>query len=275
MKPLYCVILALATTFVCTDLSAQDRKFGNGRFLKRIRDDIAKSQQKLKESAEKARTPTPAPKKGDQANGKTPTPASRPNPNVKRTNPYSRTNPYARKNSNSQVRPPTQQTRSKANDFGLVLVRDKNDDMIVAGVVPNGNAAKVGIRRGDKIKELGGAEFTDAEELDSIAKILKPGDQMEFTIESRGKTRKELVQWGVAPEIDESVERDVEPNDSLRSVIDRSATDFAAFGKRNDQQTIIEQRRQIERLNRLLQQRATQQPRPPVIDGPSIAGPGK
>ena len=86
--------------------------------------------------------------------------------------------------------------------FGLRLDTNRNDELYVASVVPGGNAAKAGIRRGDTILEIGGVEATSVEEYDQISKAMSEGDQMEFRIERHGQTDKMLVAWGEAPDLE-------------------------------------------------------------------------
>ena len=84
---------------------------------------------------------------------------------------------------------------------------DKNENFVVTHVDSNGNAATAGIRRGDFITQLGGADITAIEEFNEIVKVLGEGDQMELQIARRGQKQDVTVQYGEIPEVKETAKQ--------------------------------------------------------------------
>ena len=70
------------------------------------------------------------------------------------------------------------------------------DSIVIAEVIPGGNAAEAGLQRGDAILQVGGAKLLSIEEMDAIAKSMSGGDRVEFEFSRRGRKSKEFVQFG-------------------------------------------------------------------------------
>ena len=235
-----CSLIALIATVSLTGFASSvdaapqqdNRLFGGGRFLRRLRNEITGDKDKQKE-------PTPADKK---QTAKSPTPAPKPNvqkPSLpKFSNPFNRTPlPAQAKNRNAAPTPAdapkrntpamnaSRLTRPAANQrdislsagrparsaakptlgFGM-LVEDRKDQLVVKQLDPAGNARKAGIRVGDQIISGGGVEFGSVEEFNEIVDILKPGDQLEFEIKRGRDDDKLIIAFGEAPESEESIE---------------------------------------------------------------------
>jgi hypothetical protein len=140
-----------------------------------------------------ARKPTPATKKPTPG-AKKPTPAQKPTPATgnkasgsKKFPPIKLQTPgtvAARKNSQGM------------SDFGLVL-KNVGDSFVVSQIANGGNAAQAGIRRGDVVTAIGGAELLAIEEFGAIEDAMTGGDRVEFEVSRRGgKPEKLMVQYG-------------------------------------------------------------------------------
>lgn len=252
MKSLRCLILVvLATTFTCEYVFADgpdDRGFGRGRVLRRLRNDLFGAS---KQPTQPRKTPTPA-----NAQNKVPTPAGN-----KKENPYAAAR--YRKDGQSASKVPTAQQRdprrppgltprptdaarsaTSPQDFGMMIAKNNDDQFVVTRVTPGGNAASSGVRPGDLVVEVGGAPLTNIEEFNSIADVMGQGDQLEFKFQTRGgKPRTIHVQYGTTPEVDsenEALNSDVETTqyqNGLRSVLDKTTiqANYRSTVNRSDQ----------------------------------------
>ena len=213
-------ILTLALITIASDVQIQrvqaqqdDRVFGGGRFLKRIRDEInnaakSKAEKNKREKADKAKKaeakkqPTPASRNGNTFGlNRTPMPSTNNRPLAAREQDRSNDfDPYPNRQSRQLdiSRLPAGITRSAPAPtlgFGM-LVTQKGDRLVVSQLDPKGNARKAGIKVGDEIVSGGGVEFTSVEEFNEISDILKAGDQLEFEISRRGKGDKLMISFG-------------------------------------------------------------------------------
>jgi membrane-associated protease RseP (regulator of RpoE activity) len=185
MKTRICLFSLVAVVLLGTSTFADgpfDKFLPRGRLLKKLRDDI------MGEPAPKQPTPAAKP---NQAAKKGPTPATRP-PAQLRSQPSQNVN---------ADRPAA--VRSGADGFGMAIVVDKNENLVVAQVSANGNAAEAGIRRGDVLVEAGGVELTSIEEFEEIEKILGAGDQVELKVARNGRAAKVMLQHGQAPSLED------------------------------------------------------------------------
>ena len=192
MKNRICLFSLAAVVLLGTPTFADgpfDRFLPRGRLLKKLRDDI------MGEPAPKQPTPAPKPNLAAQ---KGPTPAIRPSPQQRAQSPQ-----QAKSDRPTAV-------RSGVDGFGMAVVLDKNENLVVAQVAANGNAAEAGIRRGDVLVEAGGVELTSIEELEQIEKILGAGDQVELKVARNGRAAKVMLQHGQAPAL-EDVENESAP----------------------------------------------------------------
>ena len=85
----------------------------------------------------------------------------------------------------------------------MAVVMDKDENLVVAQVIANGNAAEAGIRRGDMLVKAGGVELTSIEEFEQIEKILGAGDQLELSVARNGQTGKVMLQHGQSPSLED------------------------------------------------------------------------
>ena len=192
MKNRICLFSLAAVVLLGTPTFADgpfDRFLPRGRLLKKLRDDIM--------GAPAPKQPTPA-AKPNLAAQKGPTPARRPSPQQRAQLPQQR----AQSSQQAKSDRPTA-VRSGVEGFGMAVVLDKNENLVVAQVAANGNAAEAGIRRGDVLVEAGGVELTSIEELEQIEKVLGAGDQVELKVARNGRAAKVMLQHGQAPALED------------------------------------------------------------------------
>ena len=222
--------IALTTTLLCgsvlcTSVTADtpdDRRFGNGRFLKRLRDEVTERTKPDPKKKENAKKPTKADPRSKGTNAKNaptpakrsakgaPTPAARPSAQASQRNRPSVANPYGQQRpasaaaavkSKNDIRKETQQL---SQGFGM-QIQSRGEQLVVTKTDSRGNAAEAGVRKGDVVLSAGGAAIGSVEELEEITKILGKGDQLEFEVARKGQKKKVLIQFGEAPEEDEVV----------------------------------------------------------------------
>ncbi len=68
--------------------------------------------------------------------------------------------------------------------------------MVVADVVPNGAAAKAGLKAGDRIIQIGTAEIASVADLMFVLQDAKPGTQVQVTFMREGKTQTVTATYG-------------------------------------------------------------------------------
>ncbi len=119
--------------------------------------------------------------------------------------PVSPSNAQAKATQNAKKRGP------RAIGFGMELKADKEDQIYVADVDRNGNAATAGLKKGDIILEIGGSKLMSVEEFDEISKVMNDGDQLELKVDRRGRVADVRIQFGEAEDVpDMEVEDDAE-----------------------------------------------------------------
>lgn len=187
------VVLFGATTFADGPF---DRFLPRGRLLKKIRDEFAGQPQ--------PKQPTPA-TKPKQAAQKGPTPAIRPNSQGRSQSSAANHQGSQHRSTAAQQADPQRPTvvKSGQDGFGMAVVLDKSENLVVAQVAAGGNAAEAGLRRGDVLVEAGGVELTSIEEFEQIAKILGAGDQLELKVARGGRTGKVMLQHGQPPTLED------------------------------------------------------------------------
>ena len=250
MKSSLTFFLALTITaivFQSVDVQsadAQERAFGNGRFLKRMFGDLVPKPAPVKP------TPKAAAKKG-QLQPKQPTLATRPSKNAQPTlaqpSPRSRNTSLrpvqpARSEHNRELvkqlppssgnsAPDTIPTRSNAKatlGFGM-LVKLHNDKLYVAKIDPKGNAAAAGVRVGDQLRAGGGIDFESMADYNGIGDILKDGDQLEFEVIRSGRERDVLIGYGEVPQ------------DQVNATIEESTPAHGSTSRRSLQRPAVNQ----------------------------------
>jgi hypothetical protein len=233
MKSLRCLtVVVLLTAFASEHVVADgpdDRGFGRGRVLKRLRDDLFGAP---KQPTQPRKTPTPIDSKG-----KEPTPIGKQPANPYAAARYTKPEKPASKVPVAGQRDPRRQapqvtsplSNGNPQDFGMMIAANDDDEIQVTRVVPGGNAASAGVRAGDRVLEVGGAALTSIEEFKSISEVMGQGDQLEFKIQSRGSQPRTIkVQFGTPRVID--AENEVlksgqganRGENGLRSVLDKS-----------------------------------------------------
>ncbi len=193
-----CLLATIAVTVLATTSFADgpfDKFLPRGRLLKKLRDEVMGSPE--------PKQPTPAAKpKG--ASQKGPTPAVRPSSQQRPQTSSDRSSQLQRSQANRQSQPkrPTM-VNSGPDGFGMSVVIDKKDNIIVAQVAPKGNAAEAGLQRGDVVVEAGGVELTSIEEYQEIAKMLGAGDQLDLKVTRRGRPSTVTIQYGQPPSLED------------------------------------------------------------------------
>ena len=214
---------------------------------------------------------------------------------------------------------PAEATRSAKKPtigFGMLLeTRGKN--MVVTQIDRKGNAYEAGVRTGDQVVGAGGVDLESLDDFNGITEILGQGDQLEINFVRRGKKQKMLIQFGEGPEEGEVVDAnasagsapgpktgkydfvpDPQPavGSGLRSVMQGNNQANRQLAPRNVpktagrmpnpmvNQTIDQQRRQIERMQREIERlRESQSAIEPatsvigetILEGPALSGPKK
>lgn len=315
MKLYQILVIAILSTSVLYGSAAaeyqEDRVFGNGRFLRRLRGETKKPEPKSKSKDSKSSSSR---NKQAESRGKSPTPASRrskgksPTPAVRQTGgrvPTPAKRSVAKSGTTSNTKAKKSSAKSKdSTGFGMQLVM-KSEKLVVSKIDSRGNAREAGVKKGDVILEAGGAKIGSVEELAEISKILGEGDQLEFQTDRRGKENTVLIQYGTAPEVDEIVESAIKPKNDFSptpqrddkqtaaSVIASRAPSEAVVGsgvqQTSAQKTIAQQRRQIEQMQQQIKQLKKQstnlnsiieipkfenQDEATSSGGPNLSGPG-
>lgn len=292
---LYQLVMAavLSSTVLYGSVAAEyqdDKLFGNGKFLRRLRSDVAKKLQPKPNDGKKAnvdpraKVPTPARKRtvGNaptraERPGNAPTPATRSGnasksvtrPSVvarpASTRPKSSSlrgsGPNVASGSGSEERPSKANLSNKnsASGFGMQFEL-KSDRFTVTKVDSRGNAYEAGLKKGDVILGAGGVELGSIEEFDEISKILGQGDQLEFKISRRGKKQDLLIQYGKAP-AEVVVTKSSQPGIKIAFRSGPQRDDKLQTGNQSDALRMIErQRQQIEQLQQEIERLKRQTP---------------
>ena len=213
LSPVKLLVAIAFTTFAFQTLGvqstdAQEKMFGNGRFLKRVFGDLVPQSQ-----------PSPRPNINAQPRpGQQPTLAKRPSQTAKPTLANQTTRPRSadprsiqpardvdsRDTTNRLPKssvadaPTTIPTRSSAKatlGFGM-MVRLRNEKLYVDQLDPKGNAANAGVRTGDQLITGGGIDFESVADFNGIGEILQDGDQLEFTVKRGGREKELMIAYG-------------------------------------------------------------------------------
>lgn len=196
-------------------VDAQERLFGNGRFLKRM-------------FGEQSPQPAPQPK--------VPTPAQRPSQKTQPTSAGQAIRPKAKhkpraieparsENTRESINrlpkspaaenqnvEPTRSSNKATLGFGM-LIKLRNEKLYVAQLDPKGNAAEAGVRVGDQLVAGGGIDFKSVVDYNGIGEILEDGDQLEFSMLRGGHEKEMMITYGTAPE-EGILEGNLEPNEA-------------------------------------------------------------
>jgi len=215
-SPLRLLFMCAFTTiafqsFGLQSTDAQEKMFGNGRFIKRMFGDLI-PQSKPVPRPNLSAVPKP---------GQLPTPAKRPSQTATPTLASKKTRPPsndprsiqpdrsvdARATTNrlpksasadSQDTMPTRSSAKATLGFGM-MVKLKNEKLYVGQIDPKGNAATAGVRTGDLLVGGGGIEFESLADFNGIAEILEDGDQLEFSVKRGGRDKEMMIVYGKAP----------------------------------------------------------------------------
>ena len=269
MKRIQCLLVAIfAVVIFSGDAAAQQpsnqAKFGRGRLLRKWRDDLTGKTQKPKR-------PTPA------QQGKQPTPAQMPSAGkaaqIQRNGKQQTVgNVATRQSSTGQT--PSRQSQSRQSlarstkriGFGMQVEVDKEDNFVVTQVDKNGNADEAGIRRGDLITQLGGADIGSLEEFKEIVKVLGEGDQMELQISRNGKKKEVTVQYGEMQEIPATIADDNPATPAIAATPVTGPYDFVPQ-KNNQFRSVLD--------GPVVNRRGQRVPTRPASSGATLNGPGR
>ena len=190
--------------------------------------------------------------------------------------------------------------------FGMVVQADKEENLVVLQVDPNGNAAKAGIQRGDYIVQAGGADVGSLDEFNEVAKLLGEGDQIEFQFSRQGQKETVTIQYGATKEfadgetlIDSESDQSRTPvtgqydfvpqetENGFHSVLDQPISNNLApaqnqLRQNSAAQTVDQQQQTIERMKKEIESLRRQQNNDNVQtsnsvstrNSPSLTGPG-
>ena len=238
-SPLKLLVAFAFTTIVVQSIgeqstNAQEKKFGNGRFIKRMFGDLIPQSKPAPRPNLNAK-----PKPGQQPTlAKRPSQTSQPTLANQKTRPRSTaprsiqpardvdrratTNRLPKSPSaDRQTAMPTRSTAKATLGFGM-MVRVKGEKLIVGQIDPKGNAATAGVRTGDQLVTGGGIDFESVADFNGIAEILKDGDQLEFTVKRGGREKEMLIVYGKAPadQPNEMLEGSFEANNASSRPLD-------------------------------------------------------
>ena len=214
-------LLKLLSTFAFTTIvfqslcvhstDAQEKMFGNGRFIKRVFGDLIPQSQ-----------PKPLPElNAGPKPGQLPTLAKRPSQTARPTLANQETRPRSNdpraiqparsvdsrssasrlpkaSNADAQAKIPTRSSAKATLGFGM-MVRAKNEKLYVDQLNPKGNAAEAGVRTGDQLISGGGVDFESVADFNGIAEVLEDGDQLEFKVKRGGRDKEMMIAYGKAP----------------------------------------------------------------------------
>ena len=241
-------LVALMTLLIFTgDSFAQEKMFGNGRLLRRIRDNFNGGRIKDAKSAltpksgsnSKLKIPTPAkpstnaPKFTNSgvrppSRSKTPTLAApklaapklaTPKPSATLVAPKidSRINSRVESRNTPPIVESTRResrvTRSgKKQTIGFGMVLESNGkNFVITQVYPKGNAKESGLKVGDKVIKAAGIELNSIEEFNQITDVLREGDQIEIEYRRGNKNDKSFIMLGEGPDLEEQTVQLIEP----------------------------------------------------------------
>jgi hypothetical protein len=193
------MVLRIALVVVFINLICHDESAGQNRgrrLFQKIRNDLTGNQNQTQEKNADSNV------QAKQASGNTGSRLSAATPSARREptplEDYSN-QPSPSPRSGQLGRPPhTSQNVSGLvrQGFGFTASVNDQEQLYVAKVDRNGNAAEAGLRPGDLILEIGGIESSSTAELDEIAKVMGAGDQLEFKIKRNGREEKITIQFG-------------------------------------------------------------------------------
>ena len=229
--------------------NAQEKKFGNGRFIKRMFGDLIPQSKPAPRPNLNAK-----PKPGQQPTlAKRPSQTSQPTlanqkTRARSTDPRSiqpardvdrraTTNRLPKTpTADRQTAMPTRSTAKATLGFGM-MVRVKGEKLIVGQIDPKGNAATAGVRTGDQLVTGGGIDFESVADFNGIAEILQDGDQLEFTVSRGGREKEMLIVYGKAPadQSNEMLEGSFEANNATKSTARQSTMQRPAVNQINTQ----------------------------------------
>jgi len=235
-------------------VDAQQRMFGNGRFLKRVFGDITSPSA----SAKQSKLAPPAKKLPFQPSQ--PTAARRPQ-NAQPTLASKTSRPHSPR----AIQPDSSDTnqasinRLPKSSATVVLVELKNDKLYVSRLEPDGNAANAGVRVGDRLVAGGGIDFESLSDYNGVGDILEDGDQLEFELERNGREKETMIVFGKAPEDQAAADEGSVQKDSTgqtnprRSVlaprVDQITTSSNSSFLPTKQNVEVQQRNQVFSLN--------------------------
>ena len=201
----FCLSSALSTAEARAD-NPFEKLIPRGKLLKMLKDEIT-GESDAADSKQQAREARPR-------TGKAPTPVTRtpdsnasrsrqPMPSPAKGGPQLRsvvTRPLPPMQAQPNALTARNVSAKATQGFGMTVSQSKNDQLIVTGVDPNGNAASAGFRPGDQLIAMGGGKLSALEEYEQISKTLGQGDQVEIGFVRRGKNLKSLLQYGTVDE---------------------------------------------------------------------------
>lgn len=261
-------------------------QIGRGRLLKKMRDDLFGSpEQRAKEEAARRaavqkkreaarrkaeleaqrraqanRQPTPA-----QRN-RQPTPIQRtpvqgtptqraPSPRASAQGVPAQRSQQTQQRSPARRQTPSKQVASSSNKqskrvgFGFEIV-ERKDKLIISKIDGKGNAAEIGLKRGDEIVGIGGIDVDTKESFDEIAGILNSGDTIEISYKRKGQVDDILIPFGQPEEMEDTagIEDEIQTPSRIDGNDFAPPANTAQGSRRGDRSDVLE--REIQQLNR-------------------------
>ncbi len=108
------------------------------------------------------------------------------------------------------VEPMALQSQGEKIDLGIVIratgTGEQAKGLLIEKIDDRGFGAKSGLRKGDLIIGIGGIEARNKDDFNSIADVMRAGDQIEFEVNRKGKSEKIIVQFGESTDSENDLE---------------------------------------------------------------------
>ena len=227
MKTSPFLILALLFVFLSapclSDAQEDDRVFGQGRFLRRIRarltgDEYPSKANLKKDAANRAKYDALLGRTNSRSKSAKPKSKPKPKPKSKLSGPEkdradakslaeersaARTKSSSSRDRQNKSRQEPQDDphklivlkspeKARAPGFGMQLTTARGR-LVVNDIQKDGMAQEAGIRKGDHLLSVGGVEIDTIQEFKEISSLLSPGDRIEVKLTRKGKPKKVLV----------------------------------------------------------------------------------
>ena len=87
-----------------------------------------------------------------------------------------------------------------AGYIGVQIKSGDSDGIVIQDVVPDGPAAKPGLKADDVVVKLNGKEVTDLQEFVKAVRATKVGDELKLVVKREGKEKEIKIKVGKKPD---------------------------------------------------------------------------